>query len=481
MMTWSFTDEQSWAFAAAGWHNATVNQLAAARSLQDWASLDLRQLHIRHRVVAIAASILCLVIAFAISYAVYRHFGAPRNEFDLRIYYNALTQWRTGGDLYAYEFPDPVNGWLGFTYPPVAAILMSPMTGLPIRPVVALAGVGIFASTVGLVLLSVRQRVQLGRPQLVLVTGLATAAAFCLQPISQTAAYGQVNTILALLVMFDVFVLAPRGSRWAGVGIGLATAIKLTPAIFLLYLVVSGRWRMLRVAALTAVSATLIAGMCAPIASWRYFTSLLWDSGRVGVLDNTANQSINGTLARFVSPVTPDKIVWFVCALAIVAVGAVRIRRAVAAGDTLLAVSITGLLGVLVSPVSWIHHAVWIVPAMVVLVSRLVAAFPARSFQRLAAGPPASGRRLDPRERAGLRAWLGTALLAGSGLWVFVVNTRNTFGLPDTHYADLGLGAVLAGSVQTIWMLVAVVLLPYRYPTGARVLTAAVGAVRVES
>lgn len=405
----------------------------------------------------IAASILAL--SFGAAYFVYHRYGSPANEYDLKIYWSALTQWRSGGQLYDYSQFDQINGYLYFTYPPVAAMVMSPMTVMPIGPVIVLSSVAIFASTVALVLLAVRQRVELRRPQLALLTAVATAAAFCLQPISQTAAYGQVNTFLALLVMFDVFVLRKRGHPWAGIGIGLATAIKLTPAIFLLYLVLSGNWRMLRTALATAAGATVLAALAAPAATWRYFTSLLWDSGRVGVLDNTANQSINGTLARLVAPLAPEKAAWLLGAVLVIAIGAVRIRRAVAAGDTLLAITITGLLGVLVSPVSWIHHAVWIAPAMVVLVSRLIASFPVRLFSALTSTPSAY-RTLAAVDRRQVRSWVGVAALTVSGLAVFVLNTRNFFGLPDTDYGTLGLGSALAGSVQTAWMLAAVVLLP---------------------
>lgn len=455
-------------------------ELGSLRSLQDWANLDLARLGIRHRTVVIAAATLLTAAAFALSYSVYRHFGAPRNEYDLRIYYNALAGWRSGNGLFVPVVNDPVNGPLGFTYPPAAAILMSPMTVLPVRPVVILSSLGILVSTVGLVLLALRERVPLRRPQLAFAAALATAAAFCLQPISQTAAYGQVNTMLALLVMFDIFVLAKRKSRWAGIGIGLAMAVKLTPAIFLLYLIVSGQWRMLRVAIGTAVGVTLLAAMCAPVATWQYFTSLLWDSSRVGVLDNTANQSLNGTLARITAPLLPDTSVWLACALAIVAVGVVRVRRAVAAGDTLLAITVTGLLGVLVSPVSWIHHAVWIVPAMVVLIARLVSAFPGWSLLRAISGR-AAFTQVDMAGRRAVRAWLGTAALTLTGLLAFVWNTRNTFDLPDAHYGGLGTWAVLCGSLQTLWMVCAVVFLPPRGLAGYRARAISLSIARVES
>jgi alpha-1,2-mannosyltransferase len=440
-----------------------VDTLRATRTFGAWANLDLRKLNTRERVAVITVGILALAAAGALAFEVYRRFGAPRNEYDLRIYYSALNFWHGGNDLYAFSQKDPVNGLLGFTYPPVAAILMSPMTALSIRPVVVITSLAILGATVGLVLLSLRERVLLRRPQMVLATGFAVAAAFCLQPISQTAAYGQVNTFLALLVMFDIFVLSRRGSRWAGIGIGLAMAIKLTPAVFLLYLVLSKQWRMLRVSVATAAAATVVAGVVAPVATWRYFTSALWDSSRVGVLDNTANQSLNGTLARFSGAFPPDKILWALGVVIVVVIASVRIHRAVAAGDTLLAVTVTGLLGVLVSPVSWLHHAVWIVPAMVVLFGRLVTTLPRHRFR-----PADGGTKLHPEDSRATRRWIGTAVFTAVGLVIFMVNTRNMFDLPDTGYADLTLWSRLAGSVQAIWMLAAVMLLPTRTPADAR-------------
>ncbi|WP_157695330.1 glycosyltransferase 87 family protein [Nakamurella panacisegetis] len=431
--------------------------LRSTRSLPTWAAVDVRELPRRTRTIVIGVAVLGLLAAFAISFEIYRRFGAPRNELDLRIYYNAMASWHGGNDLYSYAYPDKVNGLLGFTYPPFAALIMSPLPMLSIRWIIAIAGLGIVATTVVLVMLSLRERMYLRRPQFLLATGLATAAAFCLQPVSQTLAYGQVNTALAVLVMVDVFVLGRRGSRFAGVGIGLAMAIKLTPAIFLVYLVIGRRWRMLRVAVATAAAATLAAALVVPADSWQYFTSLLWDAGRVGVVDNTANQSLNGTLARITGSLAPDKVVWAVGVLIVLAVGSVRIHRAVGAGDTLLAVTVTGLMGVLISPVSWIHHAVWIVPAVVVAVAQLVRTVPRHRFR-----PAAGNTRLDPADRTAMRRWIAGAGLLATGLFVFIVNTRNLFGLPDVHYAGRSIGAALAGSIQTIWMLAALVLLPIR-------------------
>ena len=91
--------------------------------------------------------------------------------------------------------------------------------------------------------LVLRERIRLPKPLMFAVAGVATAFAFTLEPFRQTLSFGQINIYLGLLVLVDLLVLGRRGSKWTGVGIGLATAIKLTPGIFIIYLLVVGRWR----------------------------------------------------------------------------------------------------------------------------------------------------------------------------------------------------------------------------------------------
>jgi alpha-1,2-mannosyltransferase len=49
-------------------------------------------------------------------------------------------------------------------------------------------------------------------------------------------------------------------------------------------------------------------------------------------------------------------------------VGLARARQTWRCGDELAGVTLAGLTGCLVSPISWTHHLVWVVPAIVVLV-----------------------------------------------------------------------------------------------------------------
>ena len=79
-----------------------VIELGSLRSPGTWARTDVRRLAVRQRWIVLGGAVVCLAVAFAISYAIYRHFGAPRNEYDLNIYFHALNEWRGGSGLYSY-------------------------------------------------------------------------------------------------------------------------------------------------------------------------------------------------------------------------------------------------------------------------------------------------------------------------------------------------------------------------------------------
>ena len=183
-------------------------------------------------------------------------------------------------------------------------------------------------------------------------------------------------------MLVDLLVLGRRGSKWTGVGIGLATAIKLTPGIFIVYLLVIGRWRAAITAIGTVVAANLVSAVIAPIETWRYFTSLMWETSRVGFLDTTMNQSVNGLLARLDAPLAPGRLPWLLLAGSLAVFGLWRARRAALAGDELAGLTLAGLVGVLVSPVSWVHHIIWVFPAMVILSMRLVSGIRALAERR---------------------------------------------------------------------------------------------------
>jgi alpha-1,2-mannosyltransferase len=213
-------------------------------------------------------------------------------------------------------------------------------------------------------------------------------------------------------------VLGARGSRFAGMGIGLATAIKLTPGVFLLYLLVTRQWRAAAVATGTAAAATVGVAVLAPDASREFWTAALFDTNRVGNLAYVANQSLQGVVARW-DPAYPSRLAWLVAVLLVVVLWVRRCRVA----DRPAALATTGALGCLISPVTWTHHLIWLIPALVLTALAAVEAGPGRR-RRWLAGVAALGY-LVLCSRV-VWAWEdrapgpGTFLLGSAYLWVTV-------------------------------------------------------------
>jgi alpha-1,2-mannosyltransferase len=313
------------------------------------------------RVLAVGGTVAVATVAHVL-------YGNRHNFFDLRIYWEAVRWWAGGHPLYDYSRPDAVQGSLGFTYPPFAALVLRPLALLPFGAAAAIffaASAAALAVTLYWLVSPVADRH--GQPRWFLLA-LALTMATWLEPIRETLTFGQINLLLAVLVLVDLLVGVPRGARWAGIGIGLAAAVKLTPAIFIVYLLITRRWRAAITATATALAATLLAAAVSWGDSWRFWTGALWNTQRVGHLERIPNQSLLALLGRLSAPTQPNRVLWAVLVVAVVGYGLWRARRAQRAGDEVAALTLTGLVGSLASPVTWSHHLFWFVPALVVLV-----------------------------------------------------------------------------------------------------------------
>ncbi|MFF1449272.1 glycosyltransferase 87 family protein [Streptomyces sp. NPDC058274] len=288
-----------------------------------------------------------------------------RNWFDLRVYYGTVDLWvHHGGRIYDYRVPGTTYG---FTYPPFAAVSMLPMALVGLRTAIA---VGLLLNlAAAAVVLWLLAGAELRRHRW-FAWALACCLLALLEPVRDTLSFGQVNLLLLALVLGDGWLLATGRGRWAGVGIGLAAAVKLTPALFIGLLLLAGRRRAAGVATAVALAATAVAAWAAPDDSRFYWTDALWDTTRVGRLAYVSNQSVQGVLARLAAPGDPSRTAWELAAGLVLCVWAGRVRRAVAAGDWPAAFALTGLAACLVSPVTWVHHLVWLLPSLAVLVRR---------------------------------------------------------------------------------------------------------------
>jgi alpha-1,2-mannosyltransferase len=387
--------------------------------------------------IAVVALLLAAGWWFALHGLRVRHFW--HHEFDLRVYRGAVQWWLDGRPLYDFVRP---HTSMGFTYPPFAILCLLPLAlGTEVTATVlmtAVSAVALVVTTAWLVAPVARRH---GWPVWFSVA-VAVPISALLEPVRETFGWGQVALILAILVLADVRAL-DRGKPWAGVGIGLAAAIKVTPAFFILYLLAARRWRAAATAAGTAFAATLMAYVVGPADSVRYWTEALWNTKRVGDTTMTTNQSMLGGLGRLATPEPASRLLWLVLAVVVAAIGLYRAARAARAGDQLTGMRIAGITAAVVSPISWTHHFYWIVPAALVLLD-------------LAAGTPAAVRRprlVRPTAAAGAAV---VVLAFGSSLiWYFSGDMQ------------LGRASVLDALGQNAYLLISlalILLLPARVP-----------------
>jgi alpha-1,2-mannosyltransferase len=133
------------------------------------------------------------------------------------------------------------------------------------------------------------------------------------------------------------------------------------PGVFIVYLWLSGRRRAAVTAAVTALAWTLGTWLLLPGDSVTYWTSAIFQSGRLGSNAGTSNQSLRGILLREFLPGQAPGALWAVLAVAVAAVGFAVARRLARQGRNMEGIAVTALLWVLLSPVSWIHHFVVVV------------------------------------------------------------------------------------------------------------------------
>jgi alpha-1,2-mannosyltransferase len=302
---------------------------------------------------------------------------------DLQVYRASGVAWTHGFPLYVDHFVRPVGGPdLPFTYPPIAAVIFSVFSLISLPPAIAVVVVLNLAALVTLCLVVALR--QYGWGALALVVGLAVAgASVLLEPVRETLWFGQVNLVLGMLVAADC--LLPRTKWPRGLLIGLAAAIKLTPAVFVLFFLPRRQWRPVLTAAASFVGFGLLGFILAPSDTKAYWCCALLDPSRVGRVTYARNQSILGALDRLALPGAVTTSLWLLLSLAMVALAWVVVARARRVGEEVTALFAVAVAGLLVSPISWGHHWVWIAPALLLFT---LPAWRRRQLLLLAVGLP---------------------------------------------------------------------------------------------
>jgi alpha-1,2-mannosyltransferase len=289
-----------------------------------------------------------------------------------------LHVYRLGGKVVAQIAPTynsrlaaPLYGWPGtglkFTYPPFAAmvftVLLLPswtlLLKLSIAANVAALAVAIWATLGGLGYRAGFAR--LGG------TLLLAAALFWIEPVQRTLYLGQIELLLMALIMWDLG--QPDRRWWKGAGVGIAAGMKLVPLIFIAYLLLTRRFRQAAVAAGTFAATAVLGAIVLPADSRAWWVDGLFLKGsRTGFPGWEGNQSLQGLITRLSGSIAAGQPLWLVAAGVTVIVGIASAAALDRAGHRTVGVLTCALTGLLVSPISWDHHWVWVVPAVTVLV-----------------------------------------------------------------------------------------------------------------
>lgn len=322
-----------------------------------------------------ADAVIAIAIGVAVAYAGWHLFRQLPYLIDTDVYRMGGQAWLTGRPLYADGAVFATQGGLDlpFTYPPLAAIVFSPLAlvSLPVASVLItiiiclLLVVSIWIVLGRLEVPAVRQGVApLWLRRGWLAAGLVALSMTWLEPIQANFHFGQINVVLMTLVIADC---VPRRTPWPrGLLLGIAIALKLTPAVFLVYFVLR---RDIRAALITLASFAAATGLGFALA-WRdsleYWTSTVAHTDRIGNATLNTNQNAAGALARLGLDPSTHFVMWTVSCLLVLALTVWAVRRVLAAGESTLAVLCVAMFGLVVSPVSWSHHWVWALPTVIV-------------------------------------------------------------------------------------------------------------------
>jgi len=320
--------------------------------------------------------LLWLAAAAALYYAAWPLFGHTPYRIDIDIYQMGGQAWLDGRPLYRGDvlFHTPIGLNLPFTYPPLAAIVFCPFSWLHMPT----ASVAITLLTSALLILSttlvlagldvwstsavVPGPAWLRRLWLAVV--ISAGASIWLEPITSNFAFGQINVVLMTLVIADC---VPRRTPWPrGLLLGLGIALKLTPAVFLLYFLLRRDNRAALTALASFAGATLVGFALAWNDSWEYWTHTVLHTDRIGETALNTDQNIAGALARLGLGEHDRFPLWVAACLLVLAATVWAMRRALRAGEPTVALVCVALFGLVVSPVSWSHHWVWVLPAVLV-------------------------------------------------------------------------------------------------------------------
>jgi alpha-1,2-mannosyltransferase len=285
-------------------------------------------------------------------------------DLDLVVYRSAISWWWNGHDPYRHLYS---IHHLAFTYPPFALLALGPLAAIPAELAKFLWFlISLVAVTASLFIVFKSLRWRTSLDLWLVAAALSCAALFIIEPVRSTFDYGQVNAVILVGCLFDT--LWPR-FRLRGVLVGCAAAIKLTPVIFVLFFAIKRDVKAIVRAAVAFVAATGLAWLVLPGPSHEFWTKFVWEPERTGKLSYPGNLSWDAVSVRIGLSSADTRYLWAGLAMVTLVVGVVAASRCVKAGSEVGGVLMVAITGLLVSPVSWSHHWIWMVMIVPLLLS----------------------------------------------------------------------------------------------------------------
>jgi alpha-1,2-mannosyltransferase len=316
--------------------------------------------------------------ALALGYYVIDAVSHPKNytldPVDLAVYRSGGLIVRHVAPLYNPHLAAPLYDWTGysslhlpFTYTPFAAIAFALISfvpwGLAQQLSVAVDILALLAAlwfTLGG--LGYRQdRIRVG------ATLLGAGAVFWTEPVLRTMYLGQVNLVLMALIIWDLCQPdTPKSRWWKGFATGIAAGIKLVPLIFIPYLLLARKFRQAALACAGFAVTVLLGFVILPADSGKWwFGGLFAQGGRAGFIGWAGDQSLDGIITRLSGSIHAGRPAWIVTAVIFGVAGVASAALLDRKGYAVLGLLMAALTGLLVSPISWDHHWVWIAPGVV--------------------------------------------------------------------------------------------------------------------
>ncbi|MFW0118760.1 glycosyltransferase 87 family protein [Rothia sp. P5764] len=281
---------------------------------------------------------------------------------DYGVYRGVGSYLFEGANVYAENIVgEYVPQGLPFVYTPFAAILLTPLSWLP-EPL----GLGVWtflnALALGFILASSLRYV---RPNLaiksyllwftVLFTGSLVS-----NVVAQHLIFGQINLILVALCLADM-TRPPSRYLPRGVLLGIAAGIKLTPALFILFFVLTARWKPALVASATGLVTLVVSAVFLPATTFNYFSSRLLELETVVDLGENFATSGNSSLQGISERLFETHSLFLLAPLLVGVLIATfwLADRFIKTDDFLAATALIGVATCLLSPVSWLHHWTW--------------------------------------------------------------------------------------------------------------------------